>query len=137
MNDPLSAETFARRFVDAINRHSNELADLMTGDHTFIDSLGAVLQGKERAQAAWAGYFAMVPDYRIALEEVFVRGPVAILLGTASGTYAPDGRLSEDRRWSTPAAWRVVIHGSKVQEWRVYADNEPLRGIMKNAPAGA
>jgi hypothetical protein len=30
----------------------------------------------------------------------------------------------------TPAAFRALIEDGKVAEWRVYADNEPLRRLM-------
>jgi hypothetical protein len=29
-----------------------------------------------------------------------------------------------------PAAWRARISGSLIAEWRVYADNDPIRQIM-------
>ncbi len=52
------------------------------------------------------------------------------MLGTAQGTYARDGKLLPENKWSTPAAWRAQIKGSLVAEWRVYADNEPIRKLM-------
>jgi hypothetical protein len=46
------------------------------------------------------------------------------------GTYTPDGVLREEARWSTPAAWLAVVERGLVAEWRVYADNEPIRRRM-------
>jgi hypothetical protein len=36
----------------------------MTDHHTFIDSGGHVLAGKERVLAAWDGFFTAFRDYR-------------------------------------------------------------------------
>ena len=32
--------------------------------------------------------------------------------------------------WRTPAAWKVVIRGGKVAEFRVFADNKPVYEIL-------
>jgi hypothetical protein len=42
-------------------------------------------------RAGWAGYFRMVPDYSIAIEETHGDGNVVVMLGMARGTYVPDG----------------------------------------------
>lgn len=125
-------ESVAHAFVRAINRHDAEaLAELMTVEHRFIDSMGAAFEGREAMRAGWAAYFRMVPDYAIAIEETLSDGPVAVMMGLAQGTYAPDGVLREEKRWQTPAAFRAFIEAGKVAEWRVYADNEPMRQRMK------
>ena len=182
-----SAESVARAFVEAINRRDVEgLAALMTPEHRFIDSMGNVVEGREKMRAAWVGYFRMVPDYSIAIEEVFCgerpgeAGPsttlrsaqddsalispaqgVVVMLGAARGTYvhpidqdlsihpneqkslagdpvsmgtpgnAPGGELRAENRWETPAAFRAVVEDGLVAEWRVYADNEPMRRLMR------
>jgi len=155
-----SAESVARAFVEAINRQDVEgLVALMTEGHRFVDSLGNVVEGREKMRAGWAGHFRMVPDYSIAVEEILcgsktrTAGPstasaaadfaqddsvaensaqdVVVLLGVAAGTYAPDGVLKAEKRWETPAALRASIEDGKVAEWRVYADNEPIRRLMR------
>jgi hypothetical protein len=73
----------------------------------------------------------MVPDYSIAIEESFCDGPIALMLGVAEGTYAPHGELKAENRWKTPIAIRAQVEGGLVVEWRVYADNEPLRDRMR------
>ena len=78
----------------------------------------------------WAAYFRMVPDYTVAVDETFSDGPVVIMLGVARGTYAKDGQVRPENAWQTPAAWRARIQDKKVAEWRVYADNEPIRQLM-------
>ena len=53
------------------------------------------------------------------------------MLGRARGTYSTDGTLKDENRWETPAAWRALVEGGLVAEWRVYSDNEPMRERMK------
>jgi ketosteroid isomerase-like protein len=126
----------AMAFAKAINRQNvPEMLELMTDDHTLVDSLGSRFVGKQNMAKAWEGYFRMVPDYSITVEENLVQGSTVVMLGTAQGTYGPDGKLLPENRWSTPAAWRVEIKDRLVSEWRVYADNEPIRKIMGRKPS--
>jgi len=129
-----SSIVVATQFVRAINRQDvDAIAALMTAEHRFIDSLGNTAIGSAAMRAGWAGYFRMVPDYSIAVEEAYSDGPVAILLGTAQGTYLAGGELKPENRWSTPVAIRAFVEDGKVAEWRVYADNEPIRKLMAKA----
>ena len=32
--------------------------------------------------------------------------------------------------WEVPASWLAVVQGGLLAEWRVYADNQPLRKLM-------
>jgi ketosteroid isomerase-like protein len=126
-----SSRETAAAFVEAINRHDvDTLYALMSEGHRFIDSLGAVFEGKEAMRAGWEGYFRMVPDYVLTVRETLCDGAVVVMLGTASGTYASDGMLTPANRWETPAALRAEVHDGRVTEWQVYADNEPLRKRM-------
>jgi uncharacterized protein (TIGR02246 family) len=127
-----SAEFVAQAFVRAINRQDvDTLASLMAPEHHFVDSLGNLVEGREKMRAGWAGYFHLVPDYSIAVEETFSDGPVVVLLGVAEGTYAPDGTLKPANRWKTPVSIRAQVEDGLVAEWRVYADNEPMRERMR------
>ena len=118
-------------FVAQVNAHSVPgIVGLMTDAHRMVDSLGNVLQGQPALAEGWLQYFAMVPDYRLAIGEV-VYGPPVVLLGTASGTYAPDGSPRPANRWSTPVAIRVEIQDGRVAECRIFADNEPIRQRMR------
>jgi uncharacterized protein (TIGR02246 family) len=129
-----SSVVVAQRFVRAINRQDVEaIAALMTDEHRFVDSLGNAVTGSAAMRAGWAGYFRMVPDYTIAVEETYCDGPVVILLGTAQGTYAAGGAAAQENRWSTPISIRAFVEDDKVAEWRVYADNEPIRKLMGKA----
>ena len=73
----------------------------------------------------------MTEDYRIEIEETIGSGNVVVLLGVASGTYTADGELHAENRWETPAAWKAVVRDDRVAEWRVWADLEPIRAVMR------
>jgi ketosteroid isomerase-like protein len=119
------------RFVAAINAKDVErVVGMMTDDHRFVDSLGSEVVGAEKMRQGWETYLRMVPDYEIEVCETCGRGEVVVLLGTARGTYTSDGTLHPKNAWKTPAAWRAVVRGARVAEWRVYADNEPIRQRM-------
>jgi hypothetical protein len=99
----------------------------------------------------WRLYFQMVPDYQVRVEETFVKDSTVLLVGMAGGTYShgfesvqasgmpntrmPDGSSKWANKWETPTAVRARIENGKVAEWRVYADNEPIRRLMKGEVA--
>lgn len=121
----MNSLAIARTFVEQINAHDvNALTALMTDDHRFIDSLGQVVSGRPKLHAAWVGYFGLIPDYQITAAEWFSIGTVVVLLGAAGGSY-------HGVRWETPIACRAQVRDGQIAEWRVYADNEPLRQLMK------
>ncbi|HKD05808.1 MAG TPA: nuclear transport factor 2 family protein [Bryobacteraceae bacterium] len=121
----------ALAFADAINRQDVAgISKLMSKNHVFVDSLGAVVEGREAMEKGWTGYFRMVPDYSLLIDETYTFGPVAVMIGTARGTYTKDGKLMPENKWQTPAAWRATVQNGQVTEWRVYADNEPIRRMM-------
>lgn len=119
------------RFVNEINRHDvPALLALVSADHKFVDSLGREIRGRERLREAWTAYFDSFPDYRILIEDHLEAGIVVGLFGTASGTFAIDGKLSPERRWKIPASWRAVVREELVESWQVFADNEPVWKVM-------
>jgi ketosteroid isomerase-like protein len=127
-------EAVAQTFVRAINRHDvDALLALMSAEHCFIDSLGNQMEGLEKLRNAWTGYFRMVPDYAVAIDETLADGPVVVMLGMAQGTFTRDGKLLPENRWETPIALRAFVEEGKVTEWRLFADNEPIRKVMANA----
>jgi len=94
-----------------------------------------VFAGRLALEQGWRAYFAMVPDYAIEPTGVFENGETVVQLGTARGTYAPEGELRSDLRWSTSAAFRARIDDGLVAEWQVFADNEPIRRLMARGSA--
>ena len=120
------------RFEQAINAQDPEaICSLMTPEGEFVDSLGNRIQGAAKLLFAWKGYFRMVPDYSITHSEIFAQGSSVALFGSARGTFSKDGQLKKEDQWHTPAAWRAVVKDDKIAVWQVYADNEPIRAIMR------
>jgi ketosteroid isomerase-like protein len=123
------------KFVNEINRHDvDAILALSAPDFVFVDSLGHEVRGPERMREAWKAYFEMFPDYRVVIREHLSVGAEVALFGTASGTLAVGGTLPHEGHWSLPAAWRAVVRDRHVAEWRVYADNEPVRRILGGTP---
>jgi ketosteroid isomerase-like protein len=125
-------------FIAAINRRSPaEISNLMTEDHTFVDSCGHVESGREHMTAGWDGYFRMFPDYQIVAESILADGPLVAVFGSASGTYNGKRGLVAENRIEMPAAWRGVVENGKVRRWQVYADwTEGVRVIAQDQGTG-
>jgi ketosteroid isomerase-like protein len=119
------------QFIDRINAADvSGMCDLMTENHGFIDGLGNRVVGREKLRAGWKGYFAWFPDYRISHEEIFEDRDIVAVFGSASGTYAVDGKLPKENHWEIPAAWKAVVRNGLIAEWRVYCDNQPARKLL-------
>jgi ketosteroid isomerase-like protein len=119
-------------FIAFINAHDvNGLLALMSDDHRFVDSLGVSFHGREGMRTAWEGYFAWFPDYRIVVEDLLEQSGLVLVTGRASGTYAISGKLPEENYWEAPAVWKAFVEDGQVTYWQVYADNHPVREIMK------
>ena len=117
----------ARVFVEAINSgDADRLADLMTEDHTFVDSDGSEHSGRYDMRRGWADYYSMVPDFRIRVQHEASGDDVVALFGVAEGTFADKGELKPENHWRVPAAWRVVVDGDKVAVWHLYVDPTPM-----------
>ena len=128
----MSALAIAEQFVACINAHDADgLARLATPDHRFIDSLGAVLKGRDAIRRAWQAYFELVPDYHIEIGRRFTARSEVVLLAVANGSLRLGGHPRTDAAWRTPAALRALIRDDQVAEWQVYADNEPIRQHMR------
>src|ERR1700743_430676 len=123
------------KFEEAINSHNPDaVVACMAADAAFIDSLGNRMEGTAKLRAAWEGYFKMVPDYSISHSENFADGNTVAVFGSAQGTFIhpkDGGNLNKENFWKPPAAWRAVVKDGKIAVWQVFADNEPIRAIMR------
>ncbi len=121
----------ALAFVEAINSHSvGAIAEMISDNHTLVDSLGTVVAGREEIRKAWIGYFYLVPDFSISCDRVLEEGDTVAIFGTADGTCRVGSRVDPSNHWSIPASWLVSIEGNKVVRWQIFADNEPVRKIL-------
>ena len=119
----------AMDFIKRINSGDlNSLCELMTEGHIFQDALGKRIIGRETMRQGWTMYFKLVSNYQVHAVEFFQTGDRLAILGTASGRYT--GGEANNNFWEVPAAWLAVVKDGLVAEWRVYADNQPLRKLM-------
>jgi ketosteroid isomerase-like protein len=118
-------------FIKRINSGDvDAICELMTPDHIFQDALGERFIGKEKMREGWRMYFKLISDYQVHAEEFFQTNDLLAVFGTASGIYSGNGAPATQNFWEVPAAWRAVVRDGLIAEWRVYADNQPLRKLM-------
>jgi ketosteroid isomerase-like protein len=118
-------------FLEGINQHNaDKLAELMTENHVFIDSLGNAVNGREKMRLGWRSYYAFCPDYWVSHEEIFAEGHRVAIFGAAGGTIAANGKALAENKWRSPAAWLAVVENELVRKWQVYSDNKPVYDII-------
>jgi hypothetical protein len=118
-------------FIDAINSGNvDNICSLMTIDHIFIDSQDNKTVGKDIMRQAWIGYFALFPDYKIEINEIFEKDTLICILGYAGGTYKNLINEHNSNYWRVPAAWKAVVKDDKIKLWQVYADNIIVMDII-------
>jgi ketosteroid isomerase-like protein len=101
----------ALRFNEKINKQDVEgLAELMTNDHTFIDSDGNITAGKGAMKEGWNNFFKKYPDYRNILTCVTVQSDIVVMIGYS---------ICSVRALDGANIWTAKISGEKVSEWRV------------------
>jgi ketosteroid isomerase-like protein len=131
------------QFLECINRHdADKLAELMSEDHVFVDSLGASVAGREHMRTGWRSYFALCPDYWVSHDEILTSAARVAVFGTAGGTIAAGSTsagstLPAENKWRTPTAWLAIVDGGLVKQWRVYADNKPVYDILARSKPSA
>jgi ketosteroid isomerase-like protein len=136
MNEDTPQLELIETLADAINRHDlDAIMQTLHEGHVFVDSLGHEIKGIEAVRQAWKQYLAMVPDYWLRIEHGVLAPDYIALFGRAGGTLAVDGKVKEENWWETTAAWRAVVVDGRVAKWEVYADNEPIRVLMRKKPA--
>lgn len=112
------------QIVKTFNCHINNgdlegLSSLMTDDHTFIDSAGDIVPGKQEMLSVWEGFFAAYPDYQNIFQHLETKGDTVLILGYSTCSNEPtlDG----------PALWAAKVRDGLIAEWRVYEDTEDNR----------
>jgi ketosteroid isomerase-like protein len=117
--------------VEAINSGRGErVANAMSLDGVFVDSLGRRIEGRSALTDGWRAYFRLFPDYRIEVDGLMADEMEALLHGRARGTLHRDGRAVEGGGWEVQAAWRAVSDGRRIALWQVFADNKPVYALL-------
>lgn len=112
-----------KAFIAAINQGNvSQLSNLMTKDHTFIDSDGRIVSGCDNMTKAWNEYLRMFPDYRIEVQSILRDRNLVAVFGSASGTYNGKRGLVPENRIEMPTAWKAIVDNGRIKVWQVYAD---------------
>jgi ketosteroid isomerase-like protein len=129
-----SPRSVVLRFIDAINRGDvDAILSMGTPDHVFTDSMGQAIDDPESLRRAWSSFFRMVPDYRIEVSESFVERSEVAVFGRAGGNLRVGDEATNNGRWSTWVALRASVAGDRLKSWRVYADLEPVRELLRSS----
>jgi ketosteroid isomerase-like protein len=116
MAKKIDPKTIALQFNDCINNRDLEgLLNLMTDDHTFIDSENNHYSGKATCKTAWTSFFDSFPDYQNVFEIVTSKDATAIMQGSS---------VCSDKRLEGRGIWTARVVEDKVMEWRIYPDTE-------------
>jgi len=121
-----------RDFIESINNANvDNIYNLMTNDHVFVDSQGNKMIGNENMKKAWIGYFGLFPDYKIEITDILQNDSIIVMLGYASGTYKTNNKnVDNNNHWKVPASWKAIVVDKKVKLWQVYADNSVVIEII-------
>jgi len=135
MAESLEPLEVAMEFIKRINAGDvDALCELMTEKHIFQDALGKRFMGRETMRQGWKAYFKAVASYNVRAGEFFQTKNRLAIFGVASGSCCGNDSVKAAQKfWQVPAAWGAVVDGGLVAEWRVYADNQPLRKLMGDA----
>jgi limonene-1,2-epoxide hydrolase len=125
-------------FVAAINRHDvAALANLMSEGHTFIDSSGRSVSGRNEVIAGWEAYFTMFPDFEVRADTTLTHDGTVAVFGSVSGTYNGKRGLISRNRIAMPAAWKAIVADGKVTVWQVFCDwTEGMKIIQEDKQSG-
>jgi ketosteroid isomerase-like protein len=108
--DAFDVMMVALRFNEKINqRDLDGLVELMTADHTFIDTSG---NRDKNMKEGWRQFFKNHPDYRNIFTSVTVESNVVIMVGYST--------CSNEPRLNGPSMWTAKVRGRRISEWRVY-----------------
>ena len=129
-NDTIKA--IAIRFVKAINDHDvDEIINLMSEDHIFIDALGNKSVGIKGMKDGWKGYYELFPDYQIDISDITENVSTIGLFGYVSATYKNLTNKLNSNFWRIPASWKAIVENNKIKHWQVYCDYSGLFKIIE------
>ena len=126
-------KAIAIRFVKAINDHDvDEIINLMSEDHIFIDAIDNKSVGKKGMKEGWKGYYELFPDYQIEISDITENISTIGLFGYASATYKNITNKLNSNFWRIPASWKAIVENNKIKHWQVYCDYSGLFKIIEN-----
>jgi ketosteroid isomerase-like protein len=127
-----SNKSIVLRFVEAINSHNvNEIANLMSEDHIFIDGQDHKSVGKKGMKEGWEGYYELFPDYQIEISDIAENESIIGLFGYVKATYKNLANSLNSNFWRTPASWKAIVENNKIKHWQVFCDYSDLFKIIE------
>lgn len=118
-------------FIKAINDHDVEqIYDLMSDNHIFIDGYGDKYSGRKEMKEGWTYYYKLFPDYQIEITDYTENESIIGLFGYARGTYKNIKHKSNSNYWRTTAAWKAIVENGKIKYWQVFCDYSKLLSII-------
>ena len=131
-DDRSSPRATALAFVDRINAHDVDgIVGLLSDEYQFVNSSGDQFSGRQFMRETWADQFAKHPDFRIRVQTVIADENGVAIFGFSEGTYAPDGELREENKWSVPAAYLLTASAGKVTYFETYSDASMVYDLMQ------
>jgi ketosteroid isomerase-like protein len=125
-------KAIATRFVKAINDHDvDEIINLMSEDHIFIDAKDNKSVGKKGMKEGWKGYYELFPDYQIEISDITENVSTIGLFGYVSATYKNMTNKLNSNFWRIPASWKAIVENNKIKHWQVYCDYSSLFKIIE------
>lgn len=124
-------------FVDAINAHDVDgIVGLLSADYEFVNSSGDRFhQGRQFFRDEWSSQFAKHPDFRIRVGKVIADEGGVALFGYSEGTYAPDGELKPENKWSVPAAFMAMARDGKITYFETFSDASMVYDLIQSRNA--
>ena len=123
-------------FFEAINAHDVErIVALLSADYEFVNSQGDRFQGESFMRETWADQFNKHPDFRIRVGRVIADEEAVAMFGFSEGTYAPDGQLRSENRWSVPAAFLLMSREGKISYFESFSDASMVYDLIQASSA--
>lgn len=127
----------ALAFIDKINAHDVDgIVGSLSADYEFVNSSGDHFHGSKFMRDEWAAQFKKHPDFKIRIGRVVADAEAVAIFGYSEGTYAPDGKLVPENRWSVPAAFLLMSREGKISYFESFSDASMVYDMMQAADAG-
>ncbi len=124
----------ALAFIDRINAHDvNGIINSLSPDYEFVNSSGDHFHGSSFMRDEWTAQFKKHPDFKIRIGRVVADNEAVAIFGYSEGTYAPDGKLTPENRWSVPAAFLLMSRDAKITYFESFSDASMVYDMMQAA----
>lgn len=122
----------ALSFIDRINSHDVDgIVDSLSPDYEFVNSSGDHFHGSKFMRDEWTAQFKKHPDFKIRIGRVVADGQAVAIFGYSEGTYAPDGKLVPENRWSVPAAFLIMSRDGNITYFESFSDASMVYDMMQ------